>query len=125
MSWVDWHPRIKRKYLTICIRRAVKDYVPQAYLGQVTLFRASEPPMGWYYMGQDFPTPDDWYDRDPQYGWGALAGGGLECHDVTGNHGTMLKEPHVENLANQLRAWLDAAFHAAELSRSNVVLKSQ
>jgi thioesterase domain-containing protein/acyl carrier protein len=109
MSWFDWHPLIKRKYITICIRRAVKDYVPQAYSGEVTLFRANEPPMGWYYMGRDFPTPDDWYNRDPQYGWGNVSGGGLNIYDVPGHHGTMLKEPHVGNLTEKLQACLNKA----------------
>jgi len=104
-------PHLKRRYLNICIRQAVKDYVPQLYPGQVTLFRASEsPPMGWYYLGRDFPTPDDWYERDPQHGWGDLAGGGLEIHDVPGSHGTMLKELYnVEKLAEKLRVCFDQA----------------
>lgn len=107
INWLNWSYERKRRYIGICIRRAVKAYVPQVYPGRVTLFRASEPPMGWYYMGRDFPTPDDWYNRDPQYGWGHLVGE-LVSHDVAGNHGTMLKEPHVAGLTEKLRADLDA-----------------
>jgi thioesterase domain-containing protein len=64
-------------------------------------------------MGREFPTPDDWYNRDPQYGWGNLAGE-VECHDVSGEHGTMLKEPHVAGLTEKLRAGLDAALEAVD-----------
>jgi thioesterase domain-containing protein/acyl carrier protein len=113
INWLDWPYERKRRYIGICIRRAVQAYVPQVYPGQVTLFRASEPPMGWYYMGREFPTPDDWYNRDPQYGWGNLAGE-VECHDVSGEHGTMLKEPHVAGLTEKLRAGLDAALEAVD-----------
>ncbi|AFY86256.1 thioesterase domain-containing protein [Chroococcidiopsis thermalis] len=120
IKWLNWPYERKRRYIGICIRRAVKAYVPQVYPGQVTLFRASEPPMGWYYMGRDFPTPDDWYDRDPQYGWGNLVGE-LESHDVSGHHGSMLKEPHVAGLTEKLRASLDAALNTAELTGSNHV----
>lgn len=109
LAWFDWPPQVKRRYVTICIRRAVKTYVPQVYSGKVTLFRANEPPMGWYYYGRDFPTPDDWYDRDPQHGWGDLAAGGLEIYDVAGNHGSMLKEIHVGSLTEKLRACLERA----------------
>jgi len=114
-SWFDWHPKIKRKYVTICIRRAVKEFVPQFYPGQVTLFRACEPPMGWYYYGKDFPTPDDWYDRDPQHGWGAVAGAGVEVYDIPGDHGSIVKDPErVKILAAQLQTCLDQAGIAIE-----------
>lgn len=109
VTWLNWPYQLKRRYIGICIRQAVRDYLPQVYPNQVTLFRASEPSLGWYYLGRDFPTPDDWYDRDPQYGWGDLVGGRLETHDVPGNHGTMLKEPHVASLTEKLRACLDKA----------------
>ena len=71
-------------------------------------------------MGRDFPTPDDWYDRDSQYGWGNLVGE-LESHDVSGHHGSMLKEPHVAGLTEKLRASLDTALNTAELTGSNHV----
>lgn len=108
---LDFTTKLKRRYLIICIRQAVKNYIPQFYPGKVTLFRATEtPPVGWYYLGRDFPTPDDWHNRDPQYGWGELVGDGLELHDVPGNHGTMLKDlQNVESLAEKLQACFDQA----------------
>jgi thioesterase domain-containing protein len=43
---------------------------------------------------------------DTALGWGALAGGELEIHDISGDHPNVLKEPHVRAVAEQLRAIL-------------------
>ena len=70
-----------------------KSYVPQIYPGGITLF-----------LGEDAK-----YLHDPQMGWGKLAGGGVEVHVVSGNHTDMLREPHVQVLAEKLRVCLDEA----------------
>ena len=44
--------------------------------------------------------------EDPMLGWGALAGGGLEIHDVPGEHGNVLNEPHVRTVAEELETIL-------------------
>jgi thioesterase domain-containing protein len=75
--------------------QALAEYVPQAYQGRITLFRACERSRRTY--------------PDPDLGWGELAAGGAEVHDVPGNHLTMLEEPHVRILAEQLRACLNKA----------------
>ncbi len=41
---------------------------------------------------------------DATYGWSHLAEGSIEIEDVTGDHFTMLDEPHVSLLAEKLRA---------------------
>jgi thioesterase domain-containing protein len=66
------------------------------------------------------PTPDDWYTRDPQYGWSKVTEAGLEIHDIPGNHGSMLKEPQVRSLAEKLRACLEQA--QASDRRSNTLV---
>jgi thioesterase domain-containing protein/acyl carrier protein len=100
---------LNSRYVSRCTLRAVRNYVPQAYPGKLTLFRAQEEPgRGWHYYPAGMPTPDDWQARDPQYGWGKVAGG-LEEYDLPGNHGTMLKEPNVNHLVEKLRACLDKA----------------
>ena len=43
---------------------------------------------------------------DTTYGWSQLAEGSLEIEVVTGNHFTMLEEPHVSLLAQKLRVRL-------------------
>ncbi|MBI5649976.1 MAG: amino acid adenylation domain-containing protein [Chloroflexi bacterium] len=72
---------------------AFRNYQPQRYDGKVTLFRAAERP------ADDPPTPD--------LGWGELANAGVEIHDVPGDHLSMIHEPHVQILAEQLAQCLD------------------
>jgi thioesterase domain-containing protein len=42
-------------------------------------------------------------------GWSEWAAGGVDVHVVPGNHATMVYKPHVEVLAEELRACLDRA----------------
>jgi thioesterase domain-containing protein len=43
-----------------------------------------------------------WY-----YGWQEIVAGGVELHEVPGDHTSMLDEPNVQVLAAQLRNCLD------------------
>jgi amino acid adenylation domain-containing protein len=72
---------------------AWRRYVPQTYPGQVTLFRASEES----HEGS----------QEPGMGWSAWAMGGVEIHEVPGDHLSMMHEPHVQVLAQRLHACLD------------------
>jgi amino acid adenylation domain-containing protein/FkbM family methyltransferase len=71
---------------------ALRNYVPQAYTGRVTLFRASE----------DLAKQE----RDESLGWEKLAMGGVEIIPVPGSHNTMILKPNVETLAERLRECL-------------------
>jgi aspartate racemase len=77
--------------------QASRNYVPQVYRGRVTLFRSREQIIGVSSYG------------DPHLGWGELAAGGLDFHEVPGTHLGMLQEPHVKVLAEKLKACLDKA----------------
>jgi len=44
---------------------------------------------------------------DPTFGWGTLAAGGVEVHEVPGDHYWMVREPQVRTLAERIRAGLD------------------
>lgn len=82
--------------------KAAWDYTPQVYPGLVTLFRAS-----------DRAASTSVSTRfDPELGWGKLAAGGLEIHDVSGDHLGILEEPHVRGLGEKLRACIDKALAA-------------
>jgi thioesterase domain-containing protein len=72
---------------------ATRSYKAQPYSGRVTLFRATEP----------------WKEDDcgTRLGWEGVAAGGMEVHEVPGDHFTLLEEPHVQILAAQLKACLD------------------
>jgi thioesterase domain-containing protein len=66
---------------------ALKNYRTEPFDGRVTLFNAAE--------------KDTALIPDPQYGWVGLARE-IEVHEVPGNHDTMLTEPNVSALAQQL-----------------------
>ena len=51
---------------------------------------------------------------DPTLGWSEWAAGGVEVHLVPGNHANLVYEPHVEVLAEKLRACLSQAQSAEE-----------
>lgn len=73
--------------------RAKRAYKPASYDGEIRLFRAI-----------------DGHVRtaaDPTLGWGAIAGIGLEIHEVPGSHNTIVQEPYVQDVARQLRQCLD------------------
>ena len=46
---------------------------------------------------------------DPSEGWGRLASEGVDVHLVPGNHFSMLREPNVQVLGEQLRQCVEDA----------------
>jgi thioesterase domain-containing protein len=72
---------------------AVKDYLPQTYAGNVTLFLAAD-------LTADYDLHD---------GWRELVEGRIKVHEITGNHINIIKEPHVRLLAEKLRGDLERA----------------
>jgi aspartate racemase len=72
--------------------KALSEYSPDVYAGHVTLFRASKPPAG--------------YNNERDLGWEKLAAGGVSVHEVPGYHGSIVMEPRVRILAEQLRTCL-------------------
>jgi amino acid adenylation domain-containing protein len=75
---------------------ARRAYAPQAYPGRVILLRARENP------------------RDPLKRWGRISQGGLDIHEVPGNHFTMLQEPLVQEVATVLKQVLLQAHQALD-----------
>ena len=75
--------------------RALRKYYPQPYPGNVVLLRA----MG----GHLFSS------HDPEMGWGKLAEGGVDVKVIPGSHLRIFKEPHVNELAAQLRLAIEEA----------------
>jgi amino acid adenylation domain-containing protein len=72
--------------------RALKHYVPRPLAARVMMLRASE--------GADASGQED-------RGWAALVTGRFELRDVPGNHYSVLREPGVRVLADQLAALLE------------------
>jgi len=64
-------------------------YEPRAYPHKVTLFSTDE-------------VRNNRGRRESTMGWGKLAAGGVEVHEITGNHLSLLKPPHVQAFASKL-----------------------
>lgn len=77
--------------------QAINSYVAQPYHKQLVLFRAM--------TRNEFEADYS----DSQWGWGPLAMGGLEVHQVPGDHLSILKEPNVKILADKLKVCLGDA----------------
>ncbi|MCP4103950.1 MAG: amino acid adenylation domain-containing protein [Desulfobacteraceae bacterium] len=70
--------------------------------GRITLFRTTEV----YHDEIGFPIG---IPNDPAWGWSRLSSEPVEIHTVSGDHMTMMAEPHVKNLAEQLKVCIDKA----------------
>ncbi len=67
---------------------AAAHYTPQLYPGHLTLLRT---------------RPDSQVSiKDYQLGWGGLASGGVEVHEVPGDHDDMTSGPNAQALAQKL-----------------------
>jgi len=75
-----------------------REYVAQAYGGRFTLFWAT---------GRQAGGPDR------RLGWKAVAEGGVEVHRITGDHLSMMREPLIQGLAQELKACLEASWLAS------------
>jgi thioesterase domain-containing protein len=83
-------------------------YDLRAYAGRITLFSlASRDGMS------DSLFDPAVVEIDPQLGWGHIAAGGVEVHEVPGEHIGIFQEPHVRFLAEKLTGCLEAARRAA------------
>jgi amino acid adenylation domain-containing protein len=77
------------------LEQAARCYQPSPYPGSVTLFKAQ--------------VPGSPASAGGTLGWARVAMGGVEVHQVPGEHMTIIHEPQVQELARQLRACLDRA----------------
>ena len=87
-------------------------YEALPYAGRVTLFRAITP-----LSFIDMPT-------DRELGWGPLAQGGVEVHEIPGTHREIMREPNVSVLAHEVSKCLAAA-HARHPGDSTIVQTAQ
>jgi thioesterase domain-containing protein len=70
---------------------AYQRYTPGPWAGRLTLFRTAA---------------GDAAFAEPTLGWSAFAGDGVEIIDIPGDHITLVRPPHVEELAEQIFAAL-------------------
>jgi thioesterase domain-containing protein len=83
-----------RQYLDVYVANltARRDYRPRTYVGQITILRAVEGEFDAAY--------------DPALGWRTRSDQPIEIRDVPGDHFSMVMQPHVAGLAEQLGACL-------------------
>jgi len=74
--------------------QAARSYVPPAYPGRLTLFRATDKSAG--------------FGNDPDMGWSKLATGGVKIYEISGSHKEIIEEPQVKGLAEKLKLCLKA-----------------
>jgi len=72
--------------------QALSGYLPRAYPGKITLFLSAEQRMDL------LEAPEDWE---------SVASGGVERYVIPGNHFTLVREPQVQHLSDQLKACID------------------
>ncbi len=70
-----------------------KDFIPKKLGGKITVFKIPKQPF--------------FYVRDPLMGWGSRTTGEVEIRLFSGVHSFILREPHVQSLAKELRATLN------------------
>jgi amino acid adenylation domain-containing protein len=80
--------------------KARESYIPQMYLGKITLFKSMET-----------ERMVESGNFDAQLGWGNYAAGGLETINVPGDHLGILKEPNVAILAQELKTCINKCSH--------------
>ena len=72
---------------------AVDNYVPRFYSGRATLFLATDLTASY----------------DLREGWRELIKGGIDVHEISGDHINIIQEPYVGVLADKLRDCLNEA----------------
>ncbi|MEH1768063.1 MAG: amino acid adenylation domain-containing protein [Nostoc sp.] len=73
------------------VKEYATKYIPQPYLGRITLFMAS----------------DRRFQDEPELGWTKLANGGLEIHEIPGDHISIFQEPSIRLIAKKLELSID------------------
>jgi thioesterase domain-containing protein len=81
---------LRSRYILEIYQQAKRNYVPEVYPGRLIMFKAAE----------GCPDPQTWEK---------LAAGGVEIHDIAGNHTDIVKEPYMRVWAEQLKVFLQRA----------------
>ena len=90
----DTEPELLRRLFRVfeANMQALYRYTPRVYADRITLFLTTEPRVDLL---------------EATGGWESIASGGVESHVVPGNHFTLVREPHVQHLSDQLKACID------------------
>ncbi len=86
-------------------------YKPGQFQGRITFFCPADPfEQAVFSKDPEEATEQPEHGKlDPSTGWGSLATEGVDVHHVPGNHFSMLREPNVQILGEQLRQCIEDA----------------
>ena len=100
-------PQILKNAWHACAK-AERDYQLRPYLGETVLY---------------IPTKESIRSsQDPAIVWGRWITGGVEVHEIPGDHGSILREPTVRRLAENFRKCLDRSMSQQEKRSQNSIL---
>ena len=94
----------------------MRSYRPGEFDGRITLFSAEEYKDPYIFRKRAQVEPEENPGDpvlDPLKGWGALAKEGVDVQIVPGDHFSMIREPHVQVLAEKLRQCIQEALAAS------------
>lgn len=93
----------------VALKFAEKHYAPEApFRGEVLLFRATQ--RSSVFDGTEIDdTPYAEIYSDPLLGWEKRVTAGVRVYDVPGGHSSMLQEPNVQVMAEEMQTYIDAA----------------
>lgn len=87
--------------------QAMRNYTPTVYEQSITLFRAKEE------IIHDFESPE-FHTDDPLLGWGKCSSQPIQVMEIPGDHFSIFIEPHIQELARNLRVCIDNAVVQSE-----------
>ena len=104
----------------------MESYRPREYRGKLTLFTAEQDIALDLFIFRNMPGENGekllldeegngMPARDPLKGWGQFATGGIDLHVVPGDHFSILREPHVSVLAEQLRLTIESSMRELQM----------
>lgn len=80
--------------------QAMRNYVPQVYTQEINLIKAGE------IITHDFESVE-FHSDDSLLGWGKYSQKPINMIDIPGNHFSIFNEPHIQELAKQLKILLE------------------
>ncbi|EKQ71208.1 amino acid adenylation enzyme/thioester reductase family protein [Leptolyngbyaceae cyanobacterium JSC-12] len=98
----------------VALKFAEKEYVPEApFQGEVLLFRATQKSS--VFDGTEIDdTPYTEIYSDPLLGWEKRVTDGVRVYDVPGGHSSMLQDPNVQVMAEEMQLYIDTAIATYE-----------
>ncbi|QSJ19255.1 hypothetical protein JYQ62_11325 [Nostoc sp. UHCC 0702] len=86
---------------------SVVNYMPQeVYPSQITLLRANEIVV---IVDESNSEVTSEISQNLDWGWSQVSAKPVDVHFVPGNHVTMMNQPHVQDLAEKLKACIEQA----------------